>query len=202
MFGYLGSKNGQHYESAFWFIVAPCDPFLAPFWSRCQLTNFFFGKLPSLKDSKDVIAREGRNRSIGWIIESEVGGWPGSEVAVACWPWKHKAAWQRTPAGGVQLRGQTLPVGRSGHTRGAPHPPKTSQAWFEQEEEQLEIMAVTQNWVMLISEQHRYFKEIITIVTLNMMIRYQGVSYKSDIIVVSGGFFRFPWRLTSIIGTI
>jgi len=31
-------------------------------------------------------------------------------------------------------------------------------------------MAVAQNWVMLISEQHRY----------------QGVSYKSDIIVVSG----------------
>ena len=56
----------------------------------------------------------------------------------------------------------------------------------------MEIMAVAQNWVMLISEQHRYFKEIITIVTLNMMIRYQGVSYKSDIIVVSGGFFRFP----------
>ena len=31
-------------------------------------------------------------------------------------------------------------------------------------------MAMSQNWVMLISEQHRY----------------QGVSYKSDIIVVSG----------------
>ena len=174
-----------------------------PFWSifsrilvqvpthQLFLWQILFPYILSLKDSKDVIAREGRNRSIGWIIESEVGGWPGSEVAVACWPWKHKAAWQRTPAGGVQLRGQTLPVGRSGHTRGAPHPPKTSQAWFEQEEEQLEIMAVAQNWVMLISEQHRYFKEIITIVTLNMMIRYQGVSYKSDIIVVSGGFLSF-----------
>ena len=66
----------------------------------------------------------------------------------------------------------------------------------------MEIMAVAQNWVMLISEQHRYFKEIITIVTLNMMIRYQGVSYKSDIIVVSGGFTTFPRRLTSIIGKI
>ena len=33
-------------------------------------------------------------------------------------------------------------------------------------------MAAAQNWVMLISEQHRY----------------QGVSYKSDIIVVSGDF--------------
>ena len=185
-----------------------------PFWSifspilvqvpthQLFLWQILFPYILSLKDSKDVIAREGRNRSIGWIIESEVGGWPGSEVAVACWPWKHKAAWQRTPAGGVQLRGQTLPVGRSGHTRGAPHPPKTSQAWFEQEEEQLEIMAVAQNWVMLISEQHRCFKEIITIVTLNMMIRYQGVSYKSDIIVVSGGFTTFPRRLTSIIGKI
>ena len=31
-------------------------------------------------------------------------------------------------------------------------------------------MAMSQNWVMVISEQHRY----------------QGVSYKSDIIVISG----------------
>ena len=156
-----------------------CCAKLVDFWSKigrrnqvtmndvCQLLYWFASVKKFLWNNTSGGGERGR---VGvWIIESEMRFWPRQAVAGI-------RLWRAESAG---LRGQTSqPV--SCHLPEADQLPASclflaslTMIW-----RWCETMAVAQNWVMLISEQHRY----------------QGVSYKSDIIVVSGNFLR-PWSI-------